>query len=592
MFLRYYHLSHTRAHFEKMDTETKRLIDMLKNCSEDQIFDPHSGISSLIHKITNKKAQYQCFYVACMCNPDPGVIDRLIHDYQIDMNQINDDGENCLMMACHCNNNLKIIKHMAENLKIDINCTNNRGLDCLMLACHDNTNPEIAKYLINDLSMDWNRTNSDGVNCLMLACIQNENPEIIKYLINDLSMDRNCKNNRGYDCLMLACMQNGNPEIIKYLINDLSMDWNRKNEHGYDCLMLACMQNQNLDVIKYLVNDLSMDVNYVTNYGENCLTLACCKNTNLEIIKYLINDLRMDINHTDNDGANCLRVACIVNNNLEIIKYLIESTDAHIPHIHPLDQYEKWKKIIKSLSRNHQRFVDVLNAGLRIYGFINKNDVIDFLQNLNPLLLMGVDLVRKLVISDLPMDPMDQRFRFNDYMKHVDDLQFFIVPIPIPVSRQLFKSSTPLINFTKSSTPLFNYNGLVYHGYRELVYESILCLREIKEIANFDQLITLSGQIPEYMMNLWIYGMYSKRFNIMDIRPCDIPMFLDHIDQYPTDFLTICTVENDLINLLDLMDTVSEELIQSLKHISVRCRLKRLYLWIHNKKIQSGDSGI
>jgi hypothetical protein len=70
------------------------------------------------------------------------------------------------------------------------------------------------------------------------------------------------------------------------------------------------------------------------------------------------------------------------------------------------------------------------------------------------------------------------------------------------------------------------------------------------------------------------------------IKPCDIVSFLNHVDQYPTNFLTICSLEYDLMKYLDLMDPmyVTGELIQSLKQISVRCMLKRLYLWIHNKE--------
>jgi hypothetical protein len=103
-------------------------------------------------------------------------------------------------------------------------------------------------------------------------------------------------------------------------------------------------------------------------------------------------------------------------------------------------------------------------------------------------------------------------------------------------------------------------------------------------------LITLSGSVPKYAINLWIRSMYIKQFNIMKIRPQDIVSFLNHIDQYPTDFLTICTIECDLIRYLDTVhEIVFEDLIPNLKDISMRCRLKRLYLWIHNKQIVSVD---
>jgi hypothetical protein len=55
--------------------------------------------------------------------------------------------------------------------------------------------------------------------------------------------------------------------------------------------------------------------------------------------------------------------------------------------------------------------------------------------------------------------------------------------------------------------------------------------------------------------------------------------------------LTICTIEDDLIKYMDTdsQDIVFEDLIPCLKTISLRCRLKRLYLWIHNKEILIRD---
>jgi hypothetical protein len=269
-------------------------------------------------------------------------------------------------------------------------------------------------------------------------------------------------------------------------------------------------------------------------------------------------------------------------------KYLIESTDAKIPFFHNLIDdpglYVKWKKIIKSLSKNINRFRHTLSKGLSGPDLQENNgDLIDFLKTLNPLLLMDIMGIDRL-ISDF--DPM-QRLKFDDYVKYVDDLRSFIVPTPNPIPEPSDHSDPMIwIDFRKKPSMLFNYNGSEYYGSRELVFGSIHCLKEIMDIANFDQPITLSGQIPEYAMNLWIRSMYTQQFDLMDIMLDDMVQFLTHVDQYPTNFLTICSLEYDLIKYLDALDPVdvSEELIQNLKHISLRCKLKRLYLWIHNKQ--------
>jgi len=221
----------------------------------------------------------------------------------------------------------------------------------------------------------------------------------------------------------------------------------------------------------------------------------------------------------------------------------------------------------------------------------------DFLRTLNPLIINRhmIPILKIMDPMDNPMDnPMDERFRFSDYMKLVNELQSFVLPVPVsPSVHGLgFKSvdnddlsQNADADYTKIPGPLFIYNGSQYYGYREVVYDSILCLKEIKDVADFDQLITLSGRLPKYAINLWIWSMYSKQFNIMKIRPHDIVGFLNHIDQYPTDFLTIGSIECGLIRYLDTCtQNIVKDLIPCLNQISMRCRLKRLYLWIHNKQ--------
>jgi NADH:ubiquinone oxidoreductase subunit E len=467
--------------------------------------------------------------------------------------------------------------------------------DCFLVACMFNNDLRLIDRLIDDFKINSSHKNRNGDNCLTLGCRYNGNLEIIKYMIQDLSMDPNYTNNDGDNCLMLACQCNANLEIIKYLINDLQMDINQTNHEGDNCLTLACYDNTNMGVIKYLINDLSMDPRHTDNNGYNCLVTACWNNPNLEIIKYLIQDLKMDINHKVDDGGDCFSLACWENMNLEIVKYLIESTHAEIRFGYYVywDRYQRWKEIIKLVSKNFNRFRDMLIVGVVKFK-LHYDDLNDFLKTLNPLLLIGkIPCISSLDI----MDPMDQKFKFNDYVKCVDDLQSFIIPTSIYVPAASIQKGDdeidliPLIDFSSNLSLLFEYNGSEYHGHREIVYDSILCLKEIKDVAVFDQLITLSGSVPKYIINMWIWSMYSRRFNLMDVKPCDLILFLDHIDQYPTDFLTICTIEDDLIKYMDTdsQDIVFEDLIPCLKTISLRCRLKRLYLWIHNKEILIRD---
>jgi len=442
-----------------------------------------------------------------------------------------------------------------------------------------------------------------------------------------MSMDKEIQKT----CFSAACMFNNDPWIINRLLGDFKIDANFVDIDGSNCLMAACHWNMNLGIIRYLIEDVKMDIHHANKSWNNCLILACKNNTNLEIIKYLIQDLKMDINFENSVGLNCLTYAYKYNTNLEIIKYLIESTDGVISvckdscmdRDQAHDQYGRWKKIIKLISKNYNRFRITLTMGLNRFAYRTRNydlqdDLMDFLKTLNPLLLMDTrpipgsvqgtgteeeimfnDYAKYVLIPESVQQGTDimEDIKFNDYVKYVDELQAFIVPIPMPFDIQSCECNNlsikdPIslidIDFTENLSLLFDHNGSQYHGHRSIVYESIQCLREIKDVANFDQLITLSGRIPKYAMNQWIYAMYSKRFNLMNIEPEDIIPFLDHIDQYPTDFLTISSIECDLIRYLDAnSQNIDDPMIPCLKEISLRCRLRRLYLWIHNKQIVS-----
>ena len=134
---------------------------------------------------------------------------------------------------------------------------------------------------------------------------------------------------------------------------------------------------------------------------------------------------------------------------------------------------------------------------------------------------------------------------------------------------------------------MFEYNGDKYYGDRSLVYDSIICLREIKDIVNFDQMITLSGRLPGYIIDLWIRSMGTNQLNLTEIKSDQIVDFLNHVDQYPTTGLSIDTMEHQIIEYFDQIKSLdpvrTETHGEYLKSLSIRYRLRSLYLWVHNK---------
>ena len=64
-------------------------------------------------------------------------------------------------------------------------------------------------------------------------------------------------------------------------------------------------------------------------------------------------------------------------------------------------------------------------------------------------------------------------------------------------------------------------------------------------------------------------------------KPENLVHFLDFIDQYPTDILSIDALEMDLIKYLDKHEI---KCVAYIKNVSTKYQLKHLYVWVHNQK--------
>jgi hypothetical protein len=621
-------------------------IDFCLKCSKD-----HFKVD--VRFIKKLSMRWYILLICAFCE-NHHTFESMINDFWILFDQ-EDQIENkdiglkkkCLAIGCKYNRNLEIIKYL-------IQCTDTDHLDMssyFMLACENNTNVEVIKYLyehclapgymdqivhtddvegsIRDITddvegsirdifdhrrtrrsheCDHKRCVTNGANCLKSAYKKNISIEVIKYLIQ-CNQTENIYCTDYTECFMLACGHNHNVNVIKYLIQCHEIDVPSLDNDGRTCLMLACQSNK-LEVIKYLIqyfnhmNINQMNINQTDYYGRSCLALACMGNTNLDVIKYLIDDCKMDVNFQPHKlyPHLCLTNACAHNPNIKISKYLIEHTDARIGFEIELVRINTWANIVQTITNNFNRFNEFLTIGIDHYGAhkFYQIDLIIILQKMNPLLVPGQYLDKYYIT-----DPFDDMVKYEDFVKHVDELVF---QIPVPLKQKLPESVhsesmgsesvleqgilDQVIEIESGSNDLlFNHNGQTYYGSREIVYRSIDCLREIYEIANFDDPVTLSGQAPRYIMDQWIRSMENNKFDLMLVLPKDLMEFLKLIDMYPTQSLGIQQIEQDLIQRIDGIDFMifSQSDIWYMRDMMKRYRLKRLYLCLHNK-MQGSDS--
>jgi hypothetical protein len=383
---------------------------------------------------------------------------------------------------------------------------------------------------------------------------------------------------------------------IKLLVDAFHINSNTCCKYGYNCLLLACETNNSLSVIKYLIEELYMDFNCENNIGQNCLIAACRGNSNPAIIKYLIESEEMfiDIAVKDSTGRNCFDATFVENKNfVEIATYLIENTCVKLSLT--FVSFEQFEQLIPNIKKNRDRLNELLTMSINAYprkrGFEEYRpksheeeleDYLNVIRHLNPLMLNHN--IRYHADIENPFDS-----KFSVFCKYVDALQY---KCNVQGNNRHDcnwydeKNSISIDQFDYRQKPelLFMHNAECFYGIKDIVYNSILYLKEIKEIANFDDTIILTGTLPSYIINLYIHSCYTSRFNINNVKLCDITQFLNFVDMYPTINVSIEKLEMNIIAYFDKNDLEYDEYIKS---ICKRYQLKTLYLHMHNKKLEN-----
>lgn len=120
-------------------------------------------------------------------------------------------------------------------------------------------------------------------------------------------------------------------------------------------------------------------------------------------------------------------------------------------------------------------------------------------------------------------------------------------------------------------------------------------MKEIKDCANFKEVIILSGSAPKYFMDLWVnsaYTAWARRsttcFDINEIKICDLEQCLQHIDQYPMTHLSINLLETGLLEHFEKNKLYYDiGLASYARYIINKYQMKALYLYFHNEEYKN-----
>jgi hypothetical protein len=251
---------------------------------------------------------------------------------------------------------------------------------------------------------------------------------------------------------------------------------------------------------------------------------------------------------------------------LYVAKYLITDTNIIISRI----PESLWMKLVPVCQNNYNRFNQLIS-----YGFMHKYEM--NLNQINPLLINSE--IRKQIGIDNPYD-----YKYHDFKKLVNILpSYYIIPIEEKLTKSFSRKNKDKKHDYTEKNLLFKHNGCNYYGNRTIVYDSIVLLKEIKDLANFNEIIILNGTAPKYFMNLWIDAAHDIPLDILEIKSCDLSNCLQHIDQYPMTNLTIESLEYDLIKYFEVEGLCLDDYI---KDMIEKCQMKSLYLFLHNNNIQ------
>jgi hypothetical protein len=260
-------------------------------------------------------------------------------------------------------------------------------------------------------------------------------------------------------------------------------------------------------------------------------------------------------------------------------------------------EYIEYQKMIPYVKNDYIRLnglitcgmdkFDTLLQGLLIFSQRRLPKLIDYLK-INPLMINDSNRQELRINID---------FDYDKYVVMIDGLMDKIsCPKEILNQIEFFAGNVieenEIVDHRQQPLPLFVHNREIYYGYRSIVYKAIDCLNEIKNCADFNDPLVLEGELPPYLINMYIDSCHTQSIDFKKIHPNDIYQFIRFIDQYPTKFLSIDRLERNIVDYFtsNNISYNDPKMAISLKDICKRYKLKYMYLDIHNKSMEQKNN--
>lgn len=353
--------------------------------------------------------------------------------------------------------------------------------------------------------------------------------------------------------------------------------------------------------------------NVVDRYDgkKECLYYAFVYNPSLKMLRYLIEICGANVNtrirdlswpyfhpkyYDNRDNKRFKGIASIngicslsdlifgnnsIGNYIEKAIYIIENTNIIIEL--QSNYITKYIQIISGVKKS-DKLNNLINIGLKTYSL---NKMKSIVQLLNPLLI-------ETKIRDLFDIKISGLFdhTYDIFCHEIDEIKSTALLKDILNEGYLYLRSCSTeydvgdigdinnVDMDKSEI-LFNCCGTDYRGDKEKVYSVMTPMKEILASSDFSSTIVLSQTLPDYILKKYIESCYTNKFNINCIKPKDIIQFIEFIDQYPTNLLTMSNFEVDIVKFFEKHKVNPFQ--TNIRDVCDKYQLKLVYLFLKIK---------
>lgn len=402
-------------------------------------------------------------------------------------------------------------------------------------------------------------------------------------------------------------------DIIKMYVKFLELDTtNNINDpyatvwivgnNCYNCLQTAInkydyrYRASNRATIEYMINDLKMDVTKTCNDSvddDNILTVALGnKRCDVHLIKYLIEKVDKKLMFSPERRSEylsrCIEIYARIKNQrslinyCEIIGFLISTISAEqLSYFNIkswactfLDMGEHLCfKHMKTLffSINEKSKMNIILDKMILSNLYRKSKIIRLIRSIDPKLLTDAHCA----YARIPHFNSE----YKDFIRHIDDVDGSYHVKPIINQGQVPPPINQLDN-TVPSVLLFRYNDVPYYG-NSAIFDQMDFFKDNEAMR--DGKTEFNGDMPKYLINLYLNQTLSGQIDISSIEPGDIFKFVRFIDQYPSQVLTVDSIEDQLIQYMSLNGISMANLSPNTSHIFARYGCKYLML-SHQKR--------